>query len=214
MGRPVNGQGFAFIPRGVISQPKAFGVVAGLLQPSGDHGYSDERYRAAMVQHLMAVTARQELMGGRGISPTEYVPAFPERGLSEDRVRRVFRGETMAQLTDLAFWGGHFPAVADAISRYTATWSGAAPATEVESVGVIDDSGEESPLAIAAGPEALAGMPAAQAANGGDVAIRDSLAVERAAELRRLQADRVRAERQRKEAARKRDGRSPQHGFG
>ncbi|WP_157749830.1 hypothetical protein [Microbacterium sp. TPU 3598] len=116
MVRFVDGRGFAFIPRDVVAQPKAFGLAAGLLEPAHDVDSEDERYRAAMLQHLMVVAARGALLKSQGISPTAFVEQFEGRGLGVDRVRRVFRGETMAQLTDLMFWAHHFPDVADAVS--------------------------------------------------------------------------------------------------
>ncbi|GAA3663341.1 hypothetical protein GCM10022202_26370 [Microbacterium marinilacus] len=46
------------------------------------------------------------------------------RGLSPDRVRRVFRGETAAQLADIAYWATLFPEVGEAVAQYLSTWRG------------------------------------------------------------------------------------------
>lgn len=122
MARPVDGRGFAFVPRDVVAQPKAFGQAPGLLEPAHDVDASTERYRAAMVQHVMAVTARAGVLKSHGITPPTFAERFPDRGLGADRVRRIFRGETMAQLTDLMFWMEQVPDVATAISEQTDAW--------------------------------------------------------------------------------------------
>lgn len=123
MVRSVDGQGFAFEPRSMVEQPKAFGLVPSPISPADGVHMSEHRYRAAMVQHLMAASVRAELLKTTGKSPAEYVADVQERGLGQDRVRRVFRGETMAQVTDLAFWGAQFPEVAGVISAYIESWS-------------------------------------------------------------------------------------------
>lgn len=105
----------------MCAQPKAFGVAAGALEPAHGLDVADERYRAAMLQHVMAVTARGELLKSQGITPATFVARFGRRGLGADRVRRIFRGETMAQLTDVVFWTTHIPAVGLAISEWIGT---------------------------------------------------------------------------------------------
>lgn len=139
MVRSVDGRGFAFVPREVVAQPKAFGLASGLLEPAHEVDPESERYRAAMVQHLMVVAARDALLKAHGLSPTAFVERFDERGLGADRVRRIFRGESMAQLTDLMFWSGHFPEVAGAISSHIS------PVIETARpvLGVVDATREE-----------------------------------------------------------------------
>lgn len=127
MVRPVDGQGFAFVPRTLVAQPKAFGQVLGLLEPAHDVAETGERYRAAMVQHLMAAAVRGELLATEGISPSAFAGRFAARGMGADRIRRIFRGETMAQLTDLVFWSTQFPAVGVAIVEHTSGWTLTAP---------------------------------------------------------------------------------------
>lgn len=122
MVRPIDGQGFAFVPRTVVAQPKAFGLAPGPLEPAHDVDTTSERYRAAMLQHVMAVAVRSELLKAEGVSPATFVSRFRDRGLSADRVRRILRGETMAQLTDVMFWMSQLPGVAVAISEQTAEW--------------------------------------------------------------------------------------------
>jgi len=124
MGRPLSGEGYAFVPREVVMQPAAFGKVLELLDPAPPHTTESERYRAAMIQHVLCATARQALLTKRnGESPARFVRHSFERGLSQDRVRRVFRGATMAQFADFAFWAAHFPEVATAVAEYTASWA-------------------------------------------------------------------------------------------
>jgi len=133
MVREIDGRGFAFEPRSMVFQPKAFGMAPGLLEPAHGVTSTDERYRAAMLQHLMAVAVKGELLKSEGISPAAFATRFDGRGLGADRVRRIFRGETMAQLTDLMFWISQLPAVAVTISWY------------VDASGAGEGGGEVSP---------------------------------------------------------------------
>jgi hypothetical protein len=125
------------VPRDVVAQPKAFGQAPGLLEPAPDVDVSGERYRAAMIQHIMAVTVRAGLLKSHGITPPSFAERFPDRGLGADRVRRIFRGETMAQLTDLMFWMEQVPDVAAAICEQTSAWFGVI-ATEPEASVVVE----------------------------------------------------------------------------
>lgn len=118
MVRGVGGAGFAFVPRSLVAQPKAFGAASGLLEPAQGVDVTSERYRAAMLQHVMVVAVKGELLKSDGITPAAFVARLEGRGLGEDRVRRIFRGETMAQLTDLMFWSALLPAVGAAISEF------------------------------------------------------------------------------------------------
>ncbi len=116
------GPGMVFEPRSVVAVPSAFGRVRNLLPPAEGVDVRDHRYRAAMVQHLVADMIHDGLRL-RG----ETLPQFLERapglpGLSADRQRRMLRGETGAQFADLAFWASVFPTVAVAVARYIESW--------------------------------------------------------------------------------------------
>lgn len=126
----VDGLGFAFEPRTVVAQPKAFGRVRDELEPAAGVSRRDPRFRAAMLQHLMAATASEEALLHHGKSPSQLVVG-EGRGLSADRVRRVFRGETMAQITDLTYWAGHFPAVSTVLADYLRSHSDT-PSTDID----------------------------------------------------------------------------------
>lgn len=76
-----------------------------------------------MVQHLMASMIHHSLRL-RG----ETLPQFLDRvsvvpGTSPDRVRRILRGETAAQLADLAFWSSQFPQIPGALAKFIASWA-------------------------------------------------------------------------------------------
>lgn len=115
--------GMAFEPRRLVSEPSAFGGVRELLPPAEGVAPTDHRYRAAMVQHLMATIARDEIrLAGRTL-PQFLHDAGDLRGTSADRHRRIFRGETGAQYADLSFWAGHFPFIAVAAAKYIASWA-------------------------------------------------------------------------------------------
>lgn len=133
MVRQVDGTGFAFIPRSLVAQPAAFGLVPDLLVPAASETMRSDRYRAAMLQHLMCFEARSAVRRIYGTSPALHVKGSTEHGLGEDRVRRVFRGATMAQFTDFAFWTDAFPSVGVVVSEYVASWSASDPEPELAS---------------------------------------------------------------------------------
>lgn|GEM_PF-2366585 len=151
MVREIDGVGFAFVPRKMVAQPKAFGTAPGLLEPAHD-GVTVERYRAAMLQHLLVVAVKGELLKGQGISPATFVARFGGRGLGADRVRRIFRGETMAQLTDVMFWITHLPAVTSVVSEYLGALTADA-AVNVPDAGVSEVPTGEGRDSVPAEPE-------------------------------------------------------------
>jgi len=115
--------GMTFEPRGMVEQREAFGFHSSLLRPASGVEPTDHRYRAAMVQHLMARRIREGLRL-RGMNVTSFVQTIGDvPGLSADRVRRMLRGETSATFADLAFWSSEFPAVAKEIAKYVDHWT-------------------------------------------------------------------------------------------
>lgn len=71
---------------------RGFGCTSGLLQPAPGVEPNDHRYRAAMVQHLMANRVRESLKL-RGHTVTSFVEALGDvPGMSADRLRRLLRG--------------------------------------------------------------------------------------------------------------------------
>jgi len=116
-------QGMTFEPRSMVEQKDAFGHVAGLLKPAAGIESSDHRYRAAMVQHVMARKIREGLKL-RGQKVTTFVEELGDvPGASADRVRRLLRGETSATFADLAFWATEFPVVTKEVMRYLEHWT-------------------------------------------------------------------------------------------
>lgn len=116
-------QGMAFEPRSVVSVPSAFGRVRDAIPPAEGIDARDHRYRAAMVQHLIADMVHDGLRM-RGVTLPQFLASVPDtRGLSPDRMRRMLRGETGAQFADLAFWSTVFPKVAVAVAKYIDSWA-------------------------------------------------------------------------------------------
>ena len=120
-----------FEPRSMVEQKDAFGFASGLLRPAPGVAPADHRYRAAMVQHMMARRIREGLRL-RAQNVTSFVANIGDvPGMSADRVRRMLRGETSATFADLALWVTEFPDVAKEVIRYVEHWtkapSGAAP---------------------------------------------------------------------------------------
>ena len=116
------GPGMAFEPRSVVAVPSAFGRVRDLIPPAEGVDARDHRYRSAMIQHLIAAMIHDGLTL-RGETLPQFlarVPSLP--GLSSDRQRRMLRGETGAQFSDMAFWSAEFPTVAAAAIKYIESW--------------------------------------------------------------------------------------------
>ncbi len=116
-------QGMTFQPRSMVEQPDAFGHTSSLLRPAPGIETTDHRYRAAMVQHVMARRIREGLKL-RGQKVTTFVEEIGDvPGASADRVRRLLRGETSATFADLAFWSMEFPTVTKEVVRYLEHWT-------------------------------------------------------------------------------------------
>ncbi len=116
---PVAG-GFVFEPRTYAQSDKQFGKTASPLTPSERTSIDDPRFRAAAFQHFVANLVR-ELLLARRQTLHAYVEQLPAKtpGIGYDRLIRIQRGETMMQITDLFYWCGRFPEIADAVSRYS-----------------------------------------------------------------------------------------------
>ncbi|KSU55018.1 hypothetical protein SAMN05216418_1476 [Microbacterium enclense] len=84
---------------------------------------ASERYRAAMVQHVLCASVRAELLRTSQGAPAQYVENTRGKALGVDRTRRIFRGVTMAQFADFAFWTSRFPSVAREVTEYMAKWA-------------------------------------------------------------------------------------------
>lgn len=123
MVRTIAGEGFAFIPRSLVAEPAAFGSTPGALEPAAGVDSASERYRAAMMQHVLCATVRTELLRTSQGAPAQYVENTRGKALGVDRTRRIFRGVTMAQFADFAFWTSRFPVVAREVIEYMAEWA-------------------------------------------------------------------------------------------
>lgn len=115
--------GMAFEPRSVVSAPSAFGRVSTPIPPAEGFDQRDHQYRAAMVQHTMARIIHNALLISEQSLPQFLAGLTHVRGMSPDRVRRMLRGETAAQLADIAFWSAQFPQVALELAVYVRSWA-------------------------------------------------------------------------------------------
>jgi hypothetical protein len=115
-------QGMTFEPRDMVEQKGAFGYSGSLPDPAEGVGRDDHRYRAAMVQHIMARQVRDALKL-RGVRLATYLDPYREwPGFSASRMGRVLRGTQSATFADLAFWTAEFPRISEHIAKYMATW--------------------------------------------------------------------------------------------
>lgn len=92
-----------------------------LLTPADGVRDDDPRFRAANLQHVLANAVNEQLLL-RDAGPASDYPRESVTGLSADRIRRVFRGETAATMTDITYWTGEFPEVGEALTDYVRTW--------------------------------------------------------------------------------------------
>lgn len=115
-------QGMSFEPRSVVAVPSAFGRVRDAIPPAEGVDARDHRYRAAMIQHLLAHMVHDGLRM-RGVTLPQFLATVSDiPGLSPDRMRRMLRGETGAQFADLAFWSSVFPKLPLAAAQYVQSW--------------------------------------------------------------------------------------------
>lgn len=111
-----------FVPREMFAQPKAFGSVHTVPAVADGVEESDWRFRAAVAQHLFAHAVNENLRI-RGHHRGEFLAPFAEtRSLSAGRMGRVLRGEQIATIADVLFWGGHFPHVLKRLNEYLDWW--------------------------------------------------------------------------------------------
>lgn len=122
MGRVPAGLGAVFEPRALVKERAAFGKVGFPIEPAEGVDPASPRYRAAMLQHLLANAVR-EAVAINGTTVNAHIQsAHGREGLSADRQQRLLRGETMAQYADIAYWASHFPTVALVLIRYVKSW--------------------------------------------------------------------------------------------
>jgi hypothetical protein len=114
-----------FIPREMLSQPRAFGASTTLLSPASGVGAKDPRYLAALLQHVLAFRVTEQLRDA-GQTRQEYLePLNNVHGLGVDRMGRVLRGEQMATTADFAFWVTEFPSIARHVAQVVVNvWGG------------------------------------------------------------------------------------------
>jgi len=111
-----------FVPREMFAQPGAFGSVHATPPAADGVEESDWRYRAAVAQHFFAHAVNENLRI-RGRHRGEFLASFSEtRSLSAGRMGRVLRGEQIATIADVLFWGGQFPNVLKRLSEYLDWW--------------------------------------------------------------------------------------------
>lgn len=109
-------------PRSMLKEKAAFGSVGSLPAPAEGISTEDHRYRAALVQHVLANQVRSCLKLS-GSSVHEYVADFQDvPGMSGERVLRVLRGETTATYADLAFWCREFPQIIPHVTGAIGSW--------------------------------------------------------------------------------------------
>lgn len=89
-----------FEPRKVVTGPAQFGRFRDGLQPAPGYRESSDEFRAAELQHIVAYEFRRWL-GEQGSNVGKFADRSKDRVIQADRLRRVLRGETMMQFTDL-----------------------------------------------------------------------------------------------------------------
>ena len=94
-------KGFTFEPRTLTNAPKQFGSISVHLNPAEGVSESDPRFQSAQLQHLLANEVR-EFLGVHRLDVAWLASTDAGHpGVSVDRMRRMLRGETMMQITDM-----------------------------------------------------------------------------------------------------------------
>ena len=102
--------GAVFVPHSLADNRKKFGKSTSRLI-TGE--IATPQQEAAEVQHAIANRIREYLLD-QNTDLLQYCAETPlPRGLSYDRFQRILRGETMMTLTDLMFWAGQIPDLAE-----------------------------------------------------------------------------------------------------
>ena len=102
--------GAVFVPHSLADNRKKFGKSTSRLITGA---IATPQQEAAEVQHAIANRIREYLLD-QNTDLLEYCAETPlPRGLSYDRFQRILRGETMMTLTDLMFWAGQIPDLAE-----------------------------------------------------------------------------------------------------
>ena len=102
--------GAVFVPHSLADNRKKFGKSTSRLT-TGE--IATPQQEAAEVQHAIANRIREYLLD-QNTDLLKYCSETPlPRGLSYDRFQRILRGETMMTLTDLLFWVGQVPDLAE-----------------------------------------------------------------------------------------------------
>lgn len=89
-----------FEPRKVVTGPAQFGRFRDGLEPAPGYATSSDEFRAAQLQHIVAYEFRRWL-SEHGSNVGKFTKQPNGRVIQADRLRRVLRGETMMQFTDL-----------------------------------------------------------------------------------------------------------------
>lgn len=108
-----------FEPRKVLANPQQFGRFRDGQQPASTHAAESDQFRAANLQHVISYEFR------RWISESQFtLESFaehetkPGRKVRVDRLRRVLRGETMMQFTDLMLFTRNAPNALEALFEF------------------------------------------------------------------------------------------------
>ncbi len=105
-----------FEPRKVLANPRQFGRFRDGQQPASTHTVESDQFRAANLQHVVSYEFRR-WVGENWATLDEFAhsESTATRKVSVDRLRRVLRGETMMQLTDLMLFTRNSPTALKAV---------------------------------------------------------------------------------------------------
>ena len=139
MPRPPKGGGAVFVPRALADNRKKFGrsstrLIAGRLE--------SPQQQAAELQHAIANRIRDHLLD-QNTDLNAYCAEGLPVGLSYDRFQRILRGETMMAITDVMFWAGQIPDLADFIGSTIGVLAADSPEEPIRIGSLEPDPGPE-----------------------------------------------------------------------
>lgn len=114
-----------FAPRKLFARREQFGQFHEVPRPANGVVAESDEFRAAALQHLLSYEFRRWL-SEQGMSVEKFAFQQSAQPGRADRLRRLLRGETMMQLTDIIRFTSASPNVRAAVFEYF----GAAPEGE------------------------------------------------------------------------------------
>lgn len=106
-----------FAPRKVFAQREQFGQFHEVPRAAEGVRERSDEFRASALQHLISYEFRRWL-SDHGLTVEQFASRQEGKTVRADRLRRLLRGETMMQLTDIIRFASVSPGVREVVLEY------------------------------------------------------------------------------------------------